>query len=67
MEIYNEAVRDLLNPESTQLRILDDPEVHIILSLKTNEVEPNGCKHLNLICSFFCRKEPLLRNLWRRL
>nr|CAB3459015.1 unnamed protein product [Digitaria exilis] len=26
MEIYNEAVRDLLNPEATQLRLLDDPE-----------------------------------------
>ncbi|CAN6206509.1 unnamed protein product [Urochloa humidicola] len=26
MEIYNEAVRDLLNPDATQLRLLDDPE-----------------------------------------
>jgi hypothetical protein len=28
MEIYNEAVRDLLRPDATQLRLLDDPEVN---------------------------------------
>jgi hypothetical protein len=28
MEIYNEAVRDLLSPDATQLRLLDDPEVN---------------------------------------
>lgn len=27
IEIYNEAVRDLLSGESTPLRLLDDPEV----------------------------------------
>lgn len=27
MEIYNEAVRDLLSSDSTPLRLLDDPEV----------------------------------------
>jgi centromeric protein E len=27
MEIYNEIVKDLLRPESTNLRLLDDPEV----------------------------------------
>ncbi|XP_039070038.1 kinesin-like protein KIN-7G [Hibiscus syriacus] len=27
MEIYNEAVRDLLSPDSYPLRVLDDPEV----------------------------------------
>ena len=27
LEIYNEVVNDLLNPESNPLRLLDDPEV----------------------------------------
>ena len=27
MEIYNEVVRDLLNPDSGALRLLDDPDV----------------------------------------
>lgn len=31
MEIYNEAVRDLLSADSTPLRLLDDPEVNIAL------------------------------------
>jgi len=30
MEIYNEAVRDLLNAGATSLRILDDPEVILV-------------------------------------
>ena len=30
MEIYNEAVRDLLNAGATSLRILDDPEVNLV-------------------------------------
>lgn len=29
MEIYNEAVRDLLRPDGAALRLLDDPEVNI--------------------------------------
>ena len=28
MEIYNEAVRDLLSSDTTPLRLLDDPEVN---------------------------------------
>jgi hypothetical protein len=28
IEIYNEVVKDLLNPENTPLRLLDDPEVN---------------------------------------
>ena len=28
IEIYNEAVRDLLSFENVPLRLLDDPEVH---------------------------------------
>lgn len=27
LEIYNEVVKDLLNPDSGPLRLLDDPEV----------------------------------------
>jgi centromeric protein E len=30
IEIYNESVRDLLSPDCTPLRLLDDPEVNII-------------------------------------
>ena len=33
LEIYNEVVKDLLNPESGPLRLLDDPEVCSSLSL----------------------------------
>lgn len=39
MEIYNESVRDLLSADSTNLRLLDDPEVNIIFDmLSTVEV-----------------------------
>lgn len=34
MEIYNEAVRDLLSGDCTPLRLLDDPEVNIFSGLK---------------------------------
>ncbi|KAF8749336.1 hypothetical protein HU200_012665 [Digitaria exilis] len=37
MEIYNEAVRDLLNPEATQLRLLDDPEKGTVVEKLTEE------------------------------
>jgi centromeric protein E len=30
LEIYNEAVKDLLNSNATTLRLLDDPEVNLI-------------------------------------
>lgn len=30
IEIYNEAVRDLLCTDNTQLRLLDDPDVRAI-------------------------------------
>jgi hypothetical protein len=29
IEIYNEAVRDLLSEDNTPLRLLDDPEVNV--------------------------------------
>lgn len=31
IEIYNEAIRDLLSMDSTPLRLLDDPEVKVFL------------------------------------
>lgn len=31
IEIYNEAVRDLLSVDASPLRLLDDPEVNTIL------------------------------------
>ena len=31
IEIYNESVRDLLSPDCTPLRLLDDPEVCIFI------------------------------------
>ncbi|KAG9442919.1 hypothetical protein H6P81_018773 [Aristolochia fimbriata] len=37
MEIYNEAVRDLLNSDGTQLRLLDDPERGTIVERLTEE------------------------------
>ncbi|CAL5060975.1 unnamed protein product [Urochloa decumbens] len=37
MEIYNEAVRDLLNPDATQLRLLDDPEKGTVVEKLTEE------------------------------
>jgi centromeric protein E len=33
MEIYNEAVRDLLSSDATPLRLLDDPEVTFFLDM----------------------------------
>ncbi|ONM56693.1 kinesin-like protein KIN-7J isoform X1 [Zea mays] len=37
MEIYNEAVRDLLRPDATQLRLLDDPEKGTVVEKLTEE------------------------------
>ncbi|KAK9286889.1 hypothetical protein L1049_015296 [Liquidambar formosana] len=37
MEIYNEAVRDLLSSDSTPLRVLDDPEKGTIVEKLTEE------------------------------
>ncbi|KAF8364837.1 hypothetical protein HHK36_033184 [Tetracentron sinense] len=38
MEIYNEAVRDLLSSDSTPLRLLDDPERGTIVEKLTEEI-----------------------------
>lgn len=37
LEIYNETVVDLLNRESGNLRLLDDPEVHTYRHTHTRE------------------------------
>ncbi|KAJ8772560.1 hypothetical protein K2173_027737 [Erythroxylum novogranatense] len=37
IEIYNEAVRDLLSPDSTPLRLLDDPERGTVVEKLTEE------------------------------
>ncbi|KAF0924366.1 hypothetical protein E2562_010043 [Oryza meyeriana var. granulata] len=37
MEIYNEAVRDLLSPDATPLRLLDDPEKGTVVEKLTEE------------------------------
>ncbi|XP_047307040.1 kinesin-like protein KIN-7E [Impatiens glandulifera] len=37
MEIYNEAVRDLLNPDTIPLRLLDDPEKGTVVEKLTEE------------------------------
>lgn len=38
MEIYNEAVRDLLSTDSTPLRLLDDPEKGTVIERLTEEI-----------------------------
>ncbi|KAI8549573.1 hypothetical protein RHMOL_Rhmol06G0035400 [Rhododendron molle] len=50
MEIYNEAVRDLLNPDSTQLRLLDDPEKGTIVEKLTEETLRDWSHLKELLC-----------------
>ncbi|XP_021908360.1 kinesin-like protein KIN-7H isoform X1 [Carica papaya] len=38
MEIYNESVRDLLSSDSSQLRLLDDPEKGTVIEKLTEEI-----------------------------
>lgn len=40
LEIYNEAVRDLLSSDITPLRVLDDPEVNIMTLLFLEKFHP---------------------------
>lgn len=40
IEIYNEAIRDLLIADSTPLRLLDDPEVNVFLPLSFSSYKP---------------------------
>ncbi|KAL2346274.1 hypothetical protein Fmac_000274 [Flemingia macrophylla] len=53
MEIYNEAVRDLLNSGATSLRLLDDPEKGTVVEKLTEETltERRQLQHLLQICS----------------
>ncbi|XP_020237318.1 kinesin-like protein KIN-7G [Cajanus cajan] len=53
MEIYNEAVRDLLNSGATSLRLLDDPEKGTVVEKLTEETltERRQLQHLLSICA----------------
>ncbi|XVE67060.1 hypothetical protein DITRI_Ditri08aG0129900 [Diplodiscus trichospermus] len=52
IEIYNEAIRDLLNSDNTQLRLRDDPERGTIVEKATEEPlrDWNHLKELLAIC-----------------
>ncbi|KAK8646450.1 hypothetical protein V6N13_120235 [Hibiscus sabdariffa] len=50
MEIYNEAVRDLLSPDSYPLRVLDDPERGTVVE-KLTEVNLRNREHLHELLS----------------
>ncbi|XVE48959.1 hypothetical protein DITRI_Ditri01bG0043700 [Diplodiscus trichospermus] len=52
IEIYNEAIRDLLSSDNTQLRLRDDPERGTIVEKVTEEVlrDWNHLKELLAIC-----------------
>ncbi|KAI0514286.1 hypothetical protein KFK09_010321 [Dendrobium nobile] len=52
MEIYNEAVRDLLSSDSSHLRLLDDPERGTIIEKLTEETlrDESHLKELLAIC-----------------
>ncbi|KAK4430656.1 Kinesin-like protein KIN-7F [Sesamum alatum] len=52
MEIYNESVRDLLNADSTPLRLLDDPERGTMVEKLTEEIltDRNHATQLLSIC-----------------
>lgn len=47
MEIYNEAVKDLLGTDGTPLRLLDDPEVNIAL-------DESSIRHCLVFCLPCC-------------
>ncbi|XP_015575178.2 kinesin-like protein KIN-7C [Ricinus communis] len=52
MEIYNEAVRDLLSSDSTPLRVLDDPEKGTVVERLIEEtlIDWNHLQELLIIC-----------------
>ncbi|KAK1299029.1 Kinesin-like protein NACK1 [Acorus calamus] len=52
LEIYNEIVKDLLNPESGPLRLLDDPEKGTVVEKLVEETAHNSqhLRHLIGIC-----------------
>ncbi|PRQ27143.1 putative plus-end-directed kinesin ATPase [Rosa chinensis] len=53
MEIYNEAVRDLLSSENVQLRLLDDPEKGTVVEKLSEEVlrDRNHLEELLSLCA----------------
>ncbi|KAH9290855.1 hypothetical protein KI387_034972, partial [Taxus chinensis] len=51
LEIYNEVVKDLLNPESGPLRLLDDPEKGTIVEKLVEEYATDS-QHLQKIIAF---------------
>ncbi|KAE9603546.1 hypothetical protein Lal_00001838 [Lupinus albus] len=53
MEIYNEAVRDLLSANATPLRVLDDPEKGTVVEKLTEETlkDKNQLQELLFICA----------------
>ncbi|KAG7571610.1 Kinesin motor domain [Arabidopsis suecica] len=52
IEIYNEAIRDLLSPDSTPLRLRDDPEKGAVVEKATEETlrDWNHLKDLISVC-----------------
>lgn len=52
MEIYNEAVRDLLSTSSSPLRLLDDPEVNIIVPYLIISIF-GTCNDISLVTTLF--------------
>ncbi|VVB08527.1 unnamed protein product [Arabis nemorensis] len=52
IEIYNEAIRDLLSPDSTPLRLRDDPEKGAVVEKATEEIlrDWNHLKDLISVC-----------------
>ncbi|CAA7028301.1 unnamed protein product [Microthlaspi erraticum] len=52
IEIYNEAIRDLLSPDSTPLRLRDDPEKGAVVEKTTEETlrDWNHLKDLISVC-----------------
>ncbi|XAR73799.1 Plus-end-directed kinesin ATPase [Bertholletia excelsa] len=55
MEIYNESVRDLLSPDSTPLRLLDDPERGTVVEKLTEEPLMDWSHAMELLS--FCEAE----------
>lgn len=65
IEIYNEAVRDLLSSDPSPLRLLDDPEV--LNKLKVNLIYVFSDQFVVKIVSFFVsREEQLSINLLKK-
>ncbi|KAK8585154.1 hypothetical protein V6N13_139092 [Hibiscus sabdariffa] len=62
MEIYNEAVRDLLSTDSYPLRVLDDPERGTVVE-KLTEVTLRNREHLHELLAI-CEVDDIIYALW---